>query len=644
MVFLYYWVNLNKNNMRKILAITCLLLLFSSFNIAQTKLDLPPLIPFKYKGKFGYKNSQNQIVVNPIYQNVGLFINGKAIVSKEINGIRLSGVIDTNGKELVPIKFKLSSSIYMEGRGFEANGFIDTKACFFIVTDEFKQPKSVGVWDRNGDVIIEPEFTSISVEGDKTKGLIFVVKKQIGTDELVAVYNTVGTCLFPLGSRTNYYNWQNIRFGKSPKEILSQEQILQADTSQSYMYKKDLYSLGFSMNHAIVMDKKTSLYGIYNLKTKTYILPPAYRYIGTIGRGFLVCTLLDKKRKTIVLNNQYQVRDTLTEMNDFTYHYGSQFTYNHSGIIYSGNYKQLNKIGNPTSRFKHFPKLGLMLIIDKSANKALVFDTLGKSIFESILPERYLYDDVRFNDLVQTEIKEAQNSESLLKVLDLAFAPLAETSLSNAYRTSLDGQIFYASYDSKLLAVLAKDVEKYFAIKRNGVRQVFECINGRQIALPEDLRCLILFGTDTLYAAKHITSPEFFKVDVKGNLSALSAQERLALIARINAKITPLVDNCYTCIFKNSSMLNQNWIWEYQAFSSDNINIPLPILVPQANPSSYNIDMSRGQSIFFHRTTLEVYGVFKKFPSSVVLPTPYYNLFRINKKNGDLKDYQIREF
>ncbi len=643
-MFLYYWVNLNKNKMRKILAITCLLLLYSLSSISQIRLDLPQLIPFKYKGKFGYKNSQNQIVINPIYQNVSLFINGKAIVSKEINGIRLSGVIDINGKEIVPIKFRISSSIYMEGRGFEANGFIDTKACFFIVMDELKQPKSVGVWDRNGDVIIEPEFTSISVEGDKTKGLIFVVKKQIGNDELVAVYNTVGTCLLPLGSRNNFYNWQNNRYGKSGKEILSQEQILQADTSHSYIYKKDLYSLGFSMHHAIVMDKKTALYGVYNMKTKTYILPATYRYIGTIGRGFLVCTLLDKKRKIIVLNNQYQVRDTLTEKTDFTYHYGSQFTYNLSGVINSGNYKQLNKIGDPKSRFKHFPHLGLMLIIDKSANKALVFDSLGNSIFESILPERFLYDDVRFNDLVQTEVKEAKTAESLLKVLDLAFAPLAETSLSNAYRTSLDGQIYYASYDGKLLAVLAKDVEKYFAIKRYGVRPVFECINGRQIALPEELRYLILFGTDTLYAAKHITSPEFFRVDIKGNLRALSTQERLALIARINAKITPLVDNCNTCTFKNSSLLNQNWVWDYQAFSSDNINIPLPLLVPHANPSSYNIDISRGQSIFFHRTTLEVYGVFKKFPSSVVLPTPYYNLFRINKKNGDLKEYQIREF
>jgi hypothetical protein len=71
------------------------------------------------------------------------------------------------------------------------------------------------------------------------------------------------------------------------------------------------------MPHAVIKDKKTALYGVYNLKTKKYILPPSYRYIGTIGRGFLVCTLLEKKRKTIVLNNQYHVIDTLTEKKRF---------------------------------------------------------------------------------------------------------------------------------------------------------------------------------------------------------------------------------------------------------------------------------------------------------------------------------------
>ena len=89
-------------------------------------------------------------------------------------------------------------------------------------------------------------------------------------------------------------------------------------------------------------------------------------------------------------------------------------------------------------------------------------------------------------------------------------------------------------------------------------------------------------------------------------------------------------------------MLNQNWIWEYQAFSSNELSITLPILVPQANPASAKIDLSTGQYFFFHRTTLQVYGIYKKYKR--IGSTPYYNLFRINRKNGDLKNYLIKSF
>jgi hypothetical protein len=179
-------------------------------------------------------------------------------------------------------------------------------------------------------------------------------------------------------------------------------------------------------------------------------------------------------------------------------------------------------------------------------------------------------------------------------------------------------------------------------IKRDGIKLVFEFINGKQITLPEDLRYLLLYGTDSMYVAKHITSKEFYQVDIAGNLRLLKDSERLALIARINEAVKPVVNNCFSCTFQKPITLNQNWIWEYQAFSSDELSIPLPILVPQAGPASAKIDLSTGQNFFFHRTTLQVYGIYKKHKR--IGPTPYYNLFRINRKNGDLKNYQVKAF
>jgi hypothetical protein len=88
-------------------------------------------------------------------------------------------------------------------------------------------------------------------------------------------------------------------------------------------------------------------------------------------------------------------------------------------------------------------------------------------------------------------------------------------------------------------------------------------------------------------------------------------------------------------------MLNQNWIWEYQAFNDKTLTIPVPNLVPQANSSSASIDLSNGQYYFYHRTTLQLYGIYKKHKR--IYPTPYYTLFRINRKNGDLKNYLINK-
>jgi len=145
-----------------------------------------------------------------------------------------------------------------------------------------------------------------------------------------------------------------------------------------------------------------------------------------------------------------------------------------------------------------------------------------------------------------------------------------------------------------------------------------------------------------MYAASHITSPNFYQVDLSGKLRLLKPHERLALIARINAGVTPEINDCASCTFKHPIMPNQNWVWDYQGFSTNVIRISTPNLVPQANPSSAEIDLSKGRYFFYHKTSLQVFGVYKKHKR--ISPTPYYTLFRVTRKNGDLKNYVIRTF
>ena len=60
------------------------------------------LCSVKVNGKWGYINTEGQIVIPCIYDNVEPFKNGVAVVCKD----NLWGVINSSGKELVPLKFK----------------------------------------------------------------------------------------------------------------------------------------------------------------------------------------------------------------------------------------------------------------------------------------------------------------------------------------------------------------------------------------------------------------------------------------------------------------------------------------------------------------------------------------------------------
>ncbi len=610
---------------------------------AQQKLDLPTLIPFKQRGNFGFKTQSNQVLIPPIYKNVGLFVNGKAIVSKKIKGKRWSGIIDTTGKEIVPVKYTLCYFITNEGRGFVASNFIAPNTCFTIVKDGDKFINNMGIWDRNGDVVLEPEYVSIVPYYHNRIGMYFLVKKRIGSDEKIAVYNTLGDCLMPLADTKALGEWEvEMLQAKKSRNIPTKEDLLRADTTKSFTYINGLEYRGFEPSQAIVMNKKTKLYGVYNLATNTYELTPNYRHIAVLGNGQLICTLPDKKAKRVVYNSSFLVIDSLDNKIEFIGFWGSQFGYTNYDVVYSGNYKPLNQPGYLRPIYKHFPRLGLALVIDKNLNTAAVFDTLGNRLFQQQLSTKYLYDIHPLNNHVEQELKEATSLDSVQMVLRIAFAPLAEMPITNNFGLSYDGQMYYGLFMGKLSAIPASEIENFPMIQLDGINKVFEFINGKKIPLPKSLRYLLLFGTDSMYAATHITSPTFYQVDKTGKLRLLEANERLVLIERLNAGVDSVINNCALCKFKQPYVPDQNWQWDYQALSSDALNISLPNLVPQANPSSAKLDLSKGQHIFFHRTTLQVFGIYKKYKR--IHPTPYYALFRVNRKNGDLKNYVIRTF
>jgi len=413
---------------------------------AQQTLDLPTLIPFKKHGKFGFKTQSNQVVIPPLYQNVGLFVNGKAFVSKDINGKRLTGVIDTTDKEVVPIKYRLDVSISNRGQGFVTNGFIAPDACYTLITDEDKYINRIGVLDRNGDMILEPDYSYIQPRFHDSVGLVFEVRKRIESKEKTAIFNSQGKCIYPFATGDVIVDWRKQMRGLPKNVEPTKEQQLKADTTKPYRYVMGLQYRGFASTHAIVQDKKTNQFGVYNVETKTYVLLPTYRYIHAFGHGYLVCALPDKKAKIQVYNNRFLLIDSLDEKRAFNHYWGSQFAFTLSDVVYSGNYKPLNQEGNLSPKVKHFEKLGVVLILDKNLNTVSVFDTLGNTLFQTQLTTKYLYDIYPFNEYIEKELEQEESIDSMQKIVRIAFAPLSEKPVLNSFGLSADEQYYYGFY------------------------------------------------------------------------------------------------------------------------------------------------------------------------------------------------------
>lgn len=59
-----------------------------------------------YNGLHGYVDLAGKVVISPQFEEAGLFVDGLAKVGKTINGEVLYGVIDRNGKTVLPIRYK----------------------------------------------------------------------------------------------------------------------------------------------------------------------------------------------------------------------------------------------------------------------------------------------------------------------------------------------------------------------------------------------------------------------------------------------------------------------------------------------------------------------------------------------------------
>lgn len=131
-----------------------------SVSLAGSAADIFPVE--NSKGKWGYANDRDEIVIKHIYDEAGVFNDdGIALVKKGDN----LGLINENGKEVLPIKYNLIERFSPRAYRVAADGkFKDG-----ILSDE-----KYGFVANDGTILLKPEYDEIGLFNDQ--GLAYVQK------------------------------------------------------------------------------------------------------------------------------------------------------------------------------------------------------------------------------------------------------------------------------------------------------------------------------------------------------------------------------------------------------------------------------------------------------------------------------------
>lgn len=89
-------------------------LIVATFFCGSNNLIAQELKTFSANGKFGLENSKGDVIVPPIYNGIGEFSEGLAVVTLGEGLEKKSGYINTKGKVVVEIKYE-DAKIFSEG-------------------------------------------------------------------------------------------------------------------------------------------------------------------------------------------------------------------------------------------------------------------------------------------------------------------------------------------------------------------------------------------------------------------------------------------------------------------------------------------------------------------------------------------------
>ena len=239
--------------MKRFVVILGCLLLINNMNIAQeieqTKISGRDLTTFSQNERWGFKDKNGNIIVEPIYKKLIRLGDSSWIVQNKRNKF---GLIDNCGNVIVPIKYNHADRLV-------------TKFAKFGNTYDY------GVYDEYGNTIVEPKFSKIDI----LYGKMFLTYKNykygiVGFDGKTILENEFEDIYMPKPNvmRIKYQGrWIEL------EQVNADTLTLPADAKHNLATKEDLDLRNIVVNTGVVSGYSVLTFSDYVIKLFSSISP-----------------------------------------------------------------------------------------------------------------------------------------------------------------------------------------------------------------------------------------------------------------------------------------------------------------------------------------------------------------------------------
>lgn len=239
--------------MKRFVVILVCLLLTNNMNIAQeieqTKISGRDLTTFSQNERWGFKDKNGNIIVEPIYKKLIRLGDSSWIVQNKRNKF---GLIDNCGNVIVPIKYNHADRLV-------------TKFAKFGNTYDY------GVYDEYGNTIVEPKFSKIDI----LYGKMFLTYKNykygiVGFDGKTILENEFEDIYMPKPNvmRIKYQGrWIEL------EQVNADTLTLPADAKHNLATKEDLDLRNIVVNTGVVSGYSVLTFSDYVIKLFSSISP-----------------------------------------------------------------------------------------------------------------------------------------------------------------------------------------------------------------------------------------------------------------------------------------------------------------------------------------------------------------------------------